>query len=405
MEMPVRGSRKTLEESMALPTLHLKWRSKPSTATSDTPPYMEDLLAHAGLGQEHWLQTVIDALTPRVAVLDCDLSILAVNQAWRRFAIENGAGPAEAGVGTGYLDFITQSPDREAAAAETTLHKILEGQQESFCLDYAAETAAGRRWFQLKVASVADQGKKLLLACHEDVTDRKAAQEAQREIDQRILEAREDERRRIARELHDSTVQKLFAVNLNLAGLSRLLEKNERKARNLLAETETLGRECMQELRSISYLLRPPLHDGHEFMPALCSYVDGFCKRSNIRINLVIPAHAGRMPSRVENALFRVVQESLSNVHRHSRSPSATITLQKTAEGVVLEIKDQGKGMPGRVASSSWAGGGLTGLQERLQELGGSLEIRPNHPGTSVVATIPLTEEDEKRNDRPAIAA
>jgi PAS domain S-box-containing protein len=367
---------------------------------------MEDLLAHAGLGQEHWLQTLIDMLTPRVAVLDCDLSILAVNQSWRRFAVENGAGPAEAGVGSGYFDFINQSPDREAAAAEAALHKILEGQQESFSLDYAATTVGGRRWFQLKAAAVSDEGKKLLLACHEDVTERKAAQEAQREIEQRILEGREDERRRIARELHDSTVQKLFAVNLNLAGLSTLLEKSEKKARNLLAETETLSRECMQELRSTSYLLRPPVYDGHEFMPALCSYIDGFCKRSNIRINLVIPAHAGRMPSRVENALFRVAQESLSNVHRHSHSPSATVTLRKTAGSVVLEVTDQGKGMPGRLAASPWAtGGGLAGLQERLQELGGSVEIRPNHPGTTLVATIPLTKEDEEQNDRPQIAA
>src|SRR5215831_18499572 len=167
-----------------------------------------------------------------------------------------------------------------------------------------------------------------------------------------MLQVREEERRRIARELHDSTVQKLFAVNLNLAGLRTLLQKSEKKAQNLLTETENLGRECMQELRSIAYLLRPAVPDGHEFMPALCSYVDGFCKRSNIRINLVIPAHAGRMPSRVENALFRVVQESLSNVHRHSQSPSATVTLSKTAGNVVLEIKDQGKGLPGRAA---WA--------------------------------------------------
>lgn len=386
---------------MVLPTLHLKWRSKPSPTGNESPPSMEDLLAHASLGREHWLQTVIDALTPRVAVLDCDLSILAVNQAWRRFALENGAGPAEAGAGAGYFDVISQSPDRETVAAEADLRKVLDGQQEDLCFDYEAATATGRRWFQLRAAPVTDEGKKLLLVSHEDVTERKAAKEAQREIDQRILEAREDERRRIARELHDSTVQKLFAVSLNLAGLRTLLQKSEKKAQNLLAETESLGRECMQELRSISYLLRPPVYDGHEFMPALCSYVDGFCKRSNIRINLVIPAHAGRMPSKVENTLFRVVQESLSNVQRHSRSPSATVTLRKMAGSVVLEVKDQGKGMPVRLAASWAAGGGLAGLQERLQELGGSLEIRPNHPGTAVVVTIPLPQEEQKGRPQP----
>src|SRR5215472_12846125 len=125
---------------MSLPTLHLNWRTKASRTGNENVPCLEDLRTPVELDRRDWLQAVIDALTHRVAVLDCDLSIMAVNQAWRRFAVENGAGPAEAGVGTGYLDFITQSPDREAAAAETTLHKILEGQQESFCLDHAAET-------------------------------------------------------------------------------------------------------------------------------------------------------------------------------------------------------------------------------------------------------------------------
>ncbi|HKF21920.1 MAG TPA: histidine kinase [Candidatus Angelobacter sp.] len=390
---------------MSLPTLHLNWRTKASRTGNENVPCLEDLRTPVELDRRDWLQAVIDALTHRVAVLDCDLSIMAVNQAWRRFAVENGVGPAEAGVGAGYFDFIKKSPDNGAAAAEAALHKALEDQNGSFSFDYVAALAAGQRWFQLRVTSLAEDGKKLLLVCHEDITERKAAVEAQREIDERILQAREEERRRIARELHDSTVQKLFAVNLNLAGLKTVLEKSEKKAQNLLAETETLGRECMQELRSISYLLRPPVYDGHEFMPALCSYIDGFCKRSNIRINLVIPSHAGRMPSRVENTLFRVVQESLSNVHRHSQSPTATVTLRKTAESVVLEVKDQGKGMPRRAATGTlWAaGGGLAGIHERLRELGGSLEIKPNQPGTMIVATIPLKEEE--LDDRPAAAA
>src|SRR5262249_18333283 len=184
---------------MALPTLHLNWRSKPSPAGTAGPPCLEDLLTHAGLGQEHWLQAVIDELTPRVAVLASDLSILAVHQTWRHFAGETGAGRAAAGVGAGYFHFINQSPDRAASAAEPGLRKILEGEQESFCFDYVAVTVAGQRWFHLKAASVSDEGKKLLLACHEDVTERKTAQEAQREIDERIIQAREEEKRELAR--------------------------------------------------------------------------------------------------------------------------------------------------------------------------------------------------------------
>jgi two-component system, NarL family, sensor kinase len=192
-------------------------------------------------------------------------------------------------------------------------------------------------------------------------------------------------------------VQRILAVNLNLASLQTHLASGDKNVQRMLAETVSLSRECMQELRTISYLLRPPVQDGHDFMPALCSYIDGFCKRSGIRVSLVIPSHAGRMPPRVENALFRVVQEALSNIHRHSGSVTATVALHKTAETVVLEISDRGRGMPRAPEGSGpyWAtGGGLAGIQERIHELSGSLEIRPANPGTLVRATIPLKEPD-----------
>ena len=222
----------------------------------------------------------------------------------------------------------------------------------------------------------------------------KATQEAQHDNDARIEKACEDERRKIGRELHDSTAQKIFAVNLNLAGLKTLLPATDKRVQELLADTIALGQECLQELRSISYLLRPPLQDGHEFTAALCSYIDGFCKRSPIRINLVIPAHASRMPPRVENVLFRVVQEALSNIQKHSQSASATVTLRKDAESVVLEVRDQGKGLPRNAGSGPFwcGGGGLAGIAERLREIGGRLEIRRANPGTIVAAVVPLKE-------------
>ena len=232
--------------------------------------------------------------------------------------------------------------------------------------------------------------------------ERTAAQEAH-DTDSRIVQACEDERRKIGRELHDSTAQKIFAVNLNLAGLKTLVPASDKRAQELLAETIALGQECLQELRSISYLLRPPLHEGHEFRAALCSYIDGFCKRSPIHINLVIPSHASRMPPRVENVLFRVVQEALSNIQKHSQSASATVTLRKDAESVVLEVRDRGKGLPRSAGPGPFwcGGGGLAGIAERLREIGGSLEIRRANPGTIVAAMVPLQEP----HHRPEVAA
>lgn len=340
------------------------------------------------------LQAAIDALSAHIAILDDQGTIIAVNQAWRRFADENDFAGTDYGIGARYLDFGSRSADHETGAAAQGIGEVLQGHTEGFRLLYPCTCVDGQRWFQLRVSQFTEGGAKRLLVSHEDVTEVKMAQEAQRDIDNRILQSREEERRKIARELHDSTVQKIFAVNLNLMGLKTLLSIGEKKVQDLLAETISLGRECMQELRTISYLLRPPLPAGHDFLPALYSYIDGFCKRSGIRVNLVLPSHAGRMPPKIENALFRVVQETLSNIHRHSQSSTATVALRKSEESVVLEVKDKGKGMPrGSGDGPYWAtGGGLAGIEERVHELGGSLEIKTANPGTVVTATIPLTE-------------
>jgi two-component system, NarL family, sensor kinase len=345
------------------------------------------------------LQAAIDALSAHIAILDETGTIIAVNHAWRRFAHENGFAGRNCGIGAKYLEFANCSSDREAKAAARGIGEALQGHADGFRLLYPCSCVDGQRWFQLRLSQFIESGGKRLLVSHEDVTEVKMAQEAQRNIDNRILQSREEERRKIARELHDSTVQKIFAVNLNLMGLKTLVS-GERKVQKLLAETISLGRECMQELRTISYLLRPPLPVGHDFLPALYSYVDGFCKRSGIRVNLVLPSHAGRMAPKIENALFRVVQETLSNIHRHSQSTTATVALRKNDGTLVLEVRDKGKGKPqGSADGLHWAtSGGLAGIEERVHELGGSLEIKPANPGTVITATIPLAAADAPRS-------
>jgi signal transduction histidine kinase len=344
------------------------------------------------------LQAAVDALSAHVAILDDQGNIIAVNQAWRRFAEENGFAGTNYGVGSRYLDF-GNSAEQDAGVARRGIGEVLQGQSEGFRLLYPCTCVNGQRWFQLRVSQFTERGVRRLLVSHEDVTEVKMAQDARRDIDNRILQSREEERRRIARELHDSTVQKIFAVNLNLMGIKTTLGNAEKKIHDLLAETVALGRECMQELRTISYLLRPPLPAGHDFLPALHSYIDGFCKRSGIRVNLVLPAHASRMPAKIENALFRVVQETLSNIHRHSQSATATVALRTDDVSVVLEVKDKGKGMPATPEKRLYqtTGGGLAGIEERVHELGGSLEIKSANPGTIVTATIPLAELNVQR--------
>jgi PAS domain S-box-containing protein len=344
------------------------------------------------------LQSTLDAFSNHIVILDDQGTIIAVNQSWRRFVEQSGFAGTGYGIGSKYLDFVIRSGDPEPAAAGRGLAEVLEGQVEGFRRLYPCATPGARRWFQLQVNPFTQSEKKRFLVVQEDVTEFKMAQEAQLDIDNRILQSREEERRKIARELHDSTVQKILGVVLNLTGIKTLLNNGEKRVQHLLTETLSLGQECMQELRSISYLLRPPLPAGHDFLPALNSYIDGFCKRSGIRVNLVLPAHTGRMPANVENALFRVVQETLSNIHRHSQSATATVLLHKNEEQVILEVKDKGKGMPSpETAIYRTTAGGLAGLEERVHELGGSLSIKSANPGTAVKAAIPLNGPSGQR--------
>jgi signal transduction histidine kinase len=399
---------------MALSIRYPGWRSKTAKLQSSNPHGLEQRAnceENRELGDsEQTLQPAIDALSARVAIVDRQGTILLVNRAWRSFACENGCSQEEGGVGTSYVDFLKRSVDREAGVTAQHILDVVEGRAGEFTCDYPCSCGSARLWFRLRVARFVNRGDEHVLVSHEDVTELRRAQELQHDLEGLLLESREEERRKIARELHDSTVQRILAVNLNLASLGTLLGRSDKNIQRLLAETASLARECMQELRTISYLLRPPVQDGHDFLPALCSYIDGFCKRSGIRVSLVIPSHAGRMPPKVENALFRVVQEALSNIHRHSGSITATVALRRAEGRVVLEITDQGKGMPPVPEGSGgyWAtGGGLAGIQERIRELSGSLEIKPAKAGTAsergsgvpgwkagtlVRATIPLKE-------------
>jgi signal transduction histidine kinase len=381
------------------------WRTKTPRSGDDSPIHGR---CQAGLELRpsyQLLQAAIDTLPDRIAILDGRTAILAANRAWRTYAEQGGFSGKDHGIGTLYLDFIRQSTDHEAAAAEPGIVDVLRGYKEKFSFEYPVTRGKGRQWFQLRVGRFDEQEERRLIISHEDVTDLKAALDAQRDLDGRILRSREEERGKIARELHDSTVQRILAINLNLAGLKALLQSSESRVHELLAETLALGRECMREVRTISYLMRPPLQEGQDFIPALCSYVDGFCKRSSIRVHLVIPSQADRMPAKVENALFRVVQEALSNIHRHARSATATVAVSKSQGRVILEVRDQGKGMPHVPASEDgyWTtGGGLAGARERIRELRGSLEIKPAHPGTLVRATVPLKEDEPETGTEAA---
>ncbi len=226
-----------------------------------------------------------------------------------------------------------------------------------------------------------------------DITERKRAEESRRELSARLLSLQDDERRRLARDLHDSTAQTLSALSLNLALLNHFSEiSNHPVGGKALADSLELVNQASGELRSMSYLLHPPLLDRGGLAKALPWYVEGFTKRTHIQVELeVSPEPFDRLPQEVETALFRIVQESLTNIFRHSGSSTAGVQLLRDCEGIRLRVWDHGKGLPKETADDVPAGFGvgIRGMHERVRQLGGRMEIRSESTGTTVEVELP----------------
>src|SRR5882724_5095266 len=234
------------------------------------------------------------------------------------------------------------------------------------------------------------------LTINTDITRRRVAEESARQLSAHLLKIQDDERRRIARELHDSAGQILAALAMNLDRIHSSAKLNPEQTR-LLSDSDALVKDATKELRTISHLLHPPLLDEVGLPSALRWYVDGFAKRSGINTMLELAADFGRLPPDFEIAVFRIVQESLTNIHRHSGSPSAEVRLMRANGEVRLEVLDRGKGMPIEKQQSLAANGplgvGLRGMRERVTQLGGILDVRTSDSGTIVTAILPAEQK------------
>lgn len=210
------------------------------------------------------------------------------------------------------------------------------------------------------------------------------------------MQLQDEERRRIARELHDSVGQMLAALGMNLSLVRGDVERLASIV-TALNDSENLVREMSSEVRTISHLLHPPLLDEAGLCSALRWYVDGFAQRSKIRVDLDLPEDFERLPAELETAIFRVVQESLTNIHRHSCSPFAKIHIRQRGNQVFAEIEDKGKGIPPEkqteLATTGTPGVGIRGMKERLRQLGGTLEIESGEAGTVVILRMPIDEK------------
>jgi PAS domain S-box-containing protein len=259
-----------------------------------------------------------------------------------------------------------------------------------------SEITVASRWTTLR-----DRNGKFAgwLEINTDITARRHAEDAARRLSGRILSLQDDERRRIARELHDSLGQYLVSLKVNLDLLSEA--GGEARENDIVCECLQTVEQCLSETRTISHLLHPPLLDEAGFTSAARWYVEGFAERSGFKVDLDIPPDLERLDRDVETTLFRILQEALTNVHRHSGGSVVRITLQSDAEQVQLQIADNGKGIPEErlrrmQEDDSATGVGLAGMRERVRELGGTFAISSAIPGTTITATIPVLQIAER---------
>jgi len=277
----------------------------------------------------------------------------------------------------------------------------------------------GLRWLYCKGRRIRDEARMFGVVL--DVTDRKNSEQTIRDIERTIrdretswelLRAQDEERRHIARELHDSAGQTLALLAMNLGLLAETAKAASAEVARSADDALELVEQLTREIRTTSYLLHPPLLEESGLPAALTWYIRGLTERSGIDITLNIADDFGRLPRDMELAIFRLVQECLTNIHRHSGSKIASIEAVRERDRVVIEVGDQGKGIPAEKLAEiqvRGAGVGIRGMRERLRQFDGELTIESDGSGTRVIADIPvpketsvLTADDEPQAFEPA---
>ncbi len=309
-------------------------------------------------------------------------------------------------LGKSPLELLQTQLPRPVAQIETILRREphWEGELKQ-TTRYGARISVSSRWALWRDLSGRTLGRFQL---DSDITRRKNVEQELRVLSGRLLTIRDEERRRWARELHDSVGQLLVGITMNLSILQRQLDGAGPIDAKFLSESMHLTNEALQEIRTLSYLLHPPMLDEVGLASALRWFASGFSKRSQIEIDLEIPESLGRFPRDLEIAAFRIVQETLTNVHRHSGSSTAKINIWRSTNQLRLKVEDQGKGMIlpafGKDdRENAILGVGISGIRERVRQLGGQMQIRSGEWGTAVEVVFPLEESELNDLGRGAV--
>jgi two-component system NarL family sensor kinase len=356
---------------------------------------------------ERLLRLVVEALPVGVAVVDRRGNIILSNPASRRIwgrLLDSGPERYAASHGWWYATGKRLAPE-EWASMPAVVHG-----ETSIGEEIEIEAFDGvRKVIQSSAVPIRDARERITgaVVVHEDIsTSKRAARELSdsyhqmRALTGQLLRAQDDERRRLAQMLHETTAQNLAALKMLLARLERGSSGLSEGDGAALTESISLADQSMTEIRTLSYLLHPPFLDEAGLLSALRWYAAGFAERSGIMVELELPERFARLPRDTETALFRIVQESLMNIHRHAASATAVIRLHRDRDSLVLEVDDRGRGIPTvslehMNRGSGIAGVGIAGMIERMEQLGGTLEITSGAHGTTIRARLPLVPDGD----------
>ena len=361
-------------------------------------------------GSEHPYRVLVETINDGVATLNSKGVVLYTNT---RFAAILRV-PADKFVGTSLQSHVSK------ADWKTLRDLITKGLTDSAQGEITLGSTKGHgRLVRLSLSPVKNSNPRTVCVVATELTELVEANEALRsneeslrQLSTRLLKLQDEERRHIARDLHDITGQKLAVQSM---GLSRVLNREstglDAESRRILSECATLNKQVGEEIRTLSYLLHPPLLDELGLSSAVKWYAEGFERRTGIRIAVDIASDLVRLPPDIEVTLFRIIQESLNNVHRYSGSPTAYVRANVTSKKIKVQIGDFGKGMDQDVLNSTTGkvaplGVGIQGMRERMRQLAGKLDIasQPN-VGTVVTATLPVSRPRTPVSPGPATTA
>jgi PAS domain S-box-containing protein len=310
-----------------------------------------------------------------------------------------GVEPRESPVQLGRV--MRNVPPESAKQIHKDLENALEGKPFGHDVKYTLPDGSKRDLHVRGLPVRNAEGKVIkVVGVTQDVTERLRAEEGLRRVSDQLLTLRDEEQRRMAVTLHETVSQGMAALKMSLARVTETLSKRNTVGHKFLQTARDFAEEVIQQIRTVSYLLHPLLLDEAGLGPALRAFAAGFSERSGIRVKVTIKHGFGRLPKETEIALFRVVQEALTNVHRHSKSAASTIRLERVDGKVRIAVKDSGVGMPLPSAATGWnppLGIGIAGMHERVKQLGGNLEIQ-SEPGRGTVISVDLPVADSAEN-------